>query len=92
MEFEFDQAKSAANLAKHGIDFVMAQALWGDEDRVIAGPSFSRGEPRYHLIAKFDGKLWSAFFTYREADVRIISVRRARAEEMDYYARANDHH
>lgn len=31
MEFEFDERKSAANKAKHGIDFVEAQALWLDE-------------------------------------------------------------
>ena len=34
MEFEFDEQKSNANLAKHGIDFVEAQALWLDENRV----------------------------------------------------------
>ena len=28
MDFEFDPAKSAANLKKHGIDFIGAQALW----------------------------------------------------------------
>ena len=31
--FEFDPAKSAANKAKHGIDFVEAQALWLDQGR-----------------------------------------------------------
>ena len=31
MAFEFDPDKSAANLAKHGIDFEAAQALWLDE-------------------------------------------------------------
>jgi uncharacterized DUF497 family protein len=30
--FEFDGAKSKSNLAKHGIDFVDAQALWNDPD------------------------------------------------------------
>jgi uncharacterized DUF497 family protein len=30
VEFEFDERKSGANLAKHGIDFVEAQALWLD--------------------------------------------------------------
>jgi uncharacterized DUF497 family protein len=34
MDFEFDPATSAANLAKHGIDFVAAQALWSDPDRL----------------------------------------------------------
>ena len=28
MDFEFDPAKSDANLRKHGIDFLVAQALW----------------------------------------------------------------
>lgn len=31
MDFEFDSAKSAANLDKHGIDFIDAQALWSDQ-------------------------------------------------------------
>jgi uncharacterized DUF497 family protein len=30
MDFEFDPAKSAANLKKHGVDFLGAQALWSD--------------------------------------------------------------
>jgi uncharacterized DUF497 family protein len=34
VEFEFDSAKSMANLQKHGIDFVAAQALWSDPDRL----------------------------------------------------------
>jgi uncharacterized protein len=34
MHFEFDPAKSAANLEKHGIDFIGAQALWSDPDRL----------------------------------------------------------
>jgi hypothetical protein len=32
--FEFDPRKSAANEQKHGIDFVEAQKLWEDEDRI----------------------------------------------------------
>ena len=34
MNFEFDPAKSAANLRKYGMDFVGAQALWIDPDRL----------------------------------------------------------
>jgi hypothetical protein len=32
--FEFDPAKSAANKVKHGIDFVEAQAIWRDDNRL----------------------------------------------------------
>lgn len=31
-DFEFDDDKSVANRAKHGIDFLGAQALWNDPD------------------------------------------------------------
>jgi uncharacterized DUF497 family protein len=35
MNFEFEPGKSAVNLAKHGIDFVTAQAIWSDPDRLV---------------------------------------------------------
>ena len=31
-DFEYDDDKSAANQEKHGIDFLVAQALWNDPD------------------------------------------------------------
>ena len=33
MEFEYDPAKSAKNLAKHGIDFEAAQRMWTTQRR-----------------------------------------------------------
>ncbi len=44
-EFEFDPRKSAANLAKHGIDFVAAQEIWMDPDMVEIDAR-SHDEPR----------------------------------------------
>ena len=82
--FEFDPDKSAVNLAKHGIDFEAAQALWRDERRLVL-PARSRTEPRFAVIGMVGGKHWTAFVTYRGAAVRIISVRRARQEEVDRY-------
>jgi uncharacterized protein len=34
LKFEFDMQKSQSNKEKHGIDFIEAQALWGDNDRI----------------------------------------------------------
>jgi uncharacterized DUF497 family protein len=45
MRFEFDAAKSAANKLKHGIDFVEAQALWADPDRLETPGSNGRRAP-----------------------------------------------
>lgn len=84
MDFEFDPAKSEANHEKHGIDFVEAQQLWEDEDR-LGIPARTEDEPRYVLIAALEQKLWSAFFTYRKGRIRLISVRRARKEERELY-------
>ena len=84
MGFEFDPAKSAANLKKHGIDFISAQALWRDPDRLeIAARSLD--EPRTQVIGRVGDVLWSAFITMRGDLVRIISVRRARDEEKAAY-------
>ena len=85
MEFECDPAKSAANRAKHGIDFDEARAIWADVDRLEI-PARSLDEPRYQVIGQIGGKTWSACITYRHERIRIISVRRARAEEEARYA------
>ena len=84
MEFEFDPAKSAANKAKHGIDFVEAQALWQD-DGLADAPVVSEGEPRFLVIGRIGGKHWTAVCTLRGGVVRIISVRRARKTEVMFY-------
>jgi len=84
MDFEFDPDKSVVNLKKHGIDFLEAQALWEDVDRLLV-PARTQGEARYMLVGKIGQKHWSAIFTYRGEVIRIISVRRARKEEVDVY-------
>ena len=84
MEFEFDPQKSASNKRKHGIDFVVAQALWEDPDR-LQGPAKTQGELRFMLIGRIRGEHWSAIFTPRAEMIRIISVRRSRTKEVDAY-------
>jgi uncharacterized protein len=84
MRFEFDPAKSTANKAKHGIDFVDGRALWTDPDRVET-PARSLDEPRYQVIGRIGEKTWSAFVTYRNETIRIISIRHARPEEEARY-------
>ncbi len=86
MTFEFDSAKSAANLAKHGIDFEAAQALWLDDD-AIEIDARSETELRTAVIGMIGGKHWIAFFTLRDNAIRIISVRRARNYEVEAYER-----
>ena len=73
--FEFDPAKSAANLEKHGIDFEEVQAVWAD----------TRREVRWALIGRIGLRHWTVIFTRRDDRLRLISARRARKEEVALY-------
>lgn len=84
MKFEYDPDKSAANREKHGIDFDEAQALWRDA-RLLEAPANSMDEPRFLVIGMIGLKHWAAVCTYRGEQVRIISVRRARKQEIEHY-------
>ena len=84
MAFEYDNKKSISNKEKHGIDFVAAQALWDDDERLEL-PARIVVEERYLMIGKVGAKHWTAVFTYRNEKVRIISVRRSRKEEIVAY-------
>ncbi len=82
--FEFDDAKSATNMAKHGIDFRAAQELWDDPD-LLEIDAKSEDERRHLVIGRIGQKHWSAVVTYREDTIRIISVRRSRKREEELY-------
>lgn len=84
MDFEFDRLKSLANLAKHGIDFFDAQALWSDP-ALLQIPARTTDEPRFLVIGQIYSKHWSAVITYRSKSIRLISVRRSRLEEVQLY-------
>jgi len=72
------------NKEKHGIDFIEAQALWADPD-VVEIPARTIDEPRFLVIGMIDKKHWSSIITYRGEKIRLISVRRARDEEVELY-------
>jgi uncharacterized DUF497 family protein len=84
MDFEFDSHKSEENKRKHGIDFIEAQMLWDDPDRIEV-PARTIDEPRFLVVGEITDKHWSAFITYRGDKIGIISVRRSRSEEVEIY-------
>ena len=84
MPFEYDPAKSTTNKAKHGIDFEEAQVLWKD-GRMLEAPAKTNDEPRFLVIGKIGKNHWAAVCAQRGGNVRIISVRRARKQEIDHY-------
>ncbi|HEY5339349.1 MAG TPA: BrnT family toxin [Rhizomicrobium sp.] len=84
MDFEFDPAKSAANKAKHGIDFEQAREIWSDDNRLEIAAA-SETENRHAITGMIGDVCWTAIVTYRADRIRIISVRRARTVEIENY-------
>ena len=84
VSFEFDATKSESNRDKHGINFLEAQALWNDP-MLLEIPAKTDDGPRYLVIGLIRDKHWSAVVTYRAENIRLISVRRARTEEVALY-------
>ncbi len=83
--FEWSNEKSKENFKKHGISFCAAKELWRDPHAQELKAKSTEDEERFLIIGKMNKKLWSAIFTYRELKIRIISVRRSRKNEGDYY-------
>lgn len=82
--FEYDEDKNQANLEKHGIDFLAAQTLWDDPD-ALEIEAESSAETRFLVVGLIQNKHWSAVVTYRNENVRLISVRRSRNKEVELY-------
>lgn len=61
-----------------------AQLLWEDCDRVELAIQ-SEGEQRYLTIGLMHNKHWTAIITYRGSNIRLISVKRSRTDEVKIY-------
>jgi len=62
MYFEFDEQKSSTNKLKHGIDFIEAQRIWDDPERVEI-PARTTEEPRIMIIGRIGQSLWTGIYT-----------------------------
>ena len=83
VNFEWDEAKSLANSAKHGLSLDKARALWNGP--VIVLKSRHPGEPRQLALGKIGALHWTIIFTLRGGNIRLISARRSRDNERNFY-------
>lgn len=82
MEFEWDDAKHAANRAKHGLSLAEAKRLdWAYGVNVV-DERYAYGEVRVTRFAPLDGRLHVCVFTDRNGCLRIISLRKANQREI----------
>ncbi|MGH9807608.1 MAG: BrnT family toxin [Terriglobia bacterium] len=86
MTCQWDQAKNRANLAKHGVDFSDAVAVFEDDLALTRPDLDSRSEIR-SVILGMDGfgRHLVVVFTDRGTSIRIISARLATKQERKSY-------
>ena len=82
MEIEFDPAKDAANIAKHGLS--LAEAV--NMVPLIRFEDTRFEETRYRAYGYLDGLPHCVAYTVREGKVRVISFRRAHEKEIRRHA------
>jgi uncharacterized DUF497 family protein len=82
MDIEFDPAKDAANIAKHGLSLADASKLDLLTAAVIVDDRADFGETRFRAFGRIDGEGFHLAFTVRGTTLRPISFRRAHEKEM----------
>ena len=87
MKFEWDIAKAAENLQKHGVSFEAAARAFEDAlSATFPDPDHSRGEIRLITYGLgMDGKLLVVSHTERGGTIRLISARLATNKERKRY-------
>lgn len=87
MEFEWDEAKAAANLAKHAVSFEEAKTVFDDPVYVdLYDPDHSQDESRYIIIGlSRQGRFVLVSYTARDAIIRLISAREVTRGEREAY-------
>ena len=84
MDIEFDPAKDAANIAKHGVSLALGASM--DMESAVIDPDARReyGEERLNALGMIGDRLYAMTFTVRSV-VRIINLRKANARERKRY-------
>ena len=85
MQLEFDPAKEAANLAKHGVDFSTVLRVFEDPARLIfPNQKHSPEEPRFYAIGNDGRGILTVRFTIRGDALCVISAGYLRKQKKAY--------
>ncbi|MFT4102987.1 MAG: BrnT family toxin [Burkholderiaceae bacterium] len=86
MRYEFDPAKLAANVLKHGVWFATAEDFEWETAQIEIDGRKHYGESRFTATGLIGSRLFVLTFTLRDTTVRIISLRKANFREVRRYA------
>jgi uncharacterized protein len=86
MPLQYDPAKAAANLKKHGISLADAEGVLFDPLAVTIEDFDAEGERRFVSIGLGSaGEVLVVVYTERAGDIRVISARRPTPQERKNY-------
>jgi hypothetical protein len=86
LEFEWDEEKAQANLAKHSVSFLTAAEIFTNEILERVDDREDYGEIRFIALGRVDADVYRAVFTWRgENLIRIISAQKASRDEREIY-------
>lgn len=89
-DFEWDDAKAAENLARHGVSFAAARLAFADIFAVVREDRRQKyGEARFILLGMLEGRLLAVAYAVRGERTRIISARLAEPRERRRYHEEN---
>ena len=83
--FTWDEKKRRLNLAKHGIDFRDAAAIFDGPLITVEDTREAYGEPRYVALGLLAGVVVSVAYTEHGDRVRLISIRKALKHEARFF-------
>jgi hypothetical protein len=86
VHFQFDPAKAASNLRKHGVSFADAEGVFYDPLAIHRLDPDSEGEERFVAAGEGSaGIVLVVIYTLRGDEIRLISARRATRREVKDY-------
>ena len=85
MKYVFDPAKHAVNQQKHGLSLALAEVLFAGPFSAMTDDRFDYGEVRQLAFGRIRGRLFVCVYADRDAERRVISLRKANKREVQRY-------
>ncbi len=87
MHYQWNDEKNRANIAKHGINFNLAEHFEWDSALETIDNRKDYGEERWISLGLIKNRLYVMIYVYRQNYIRIISLRKANKREREFYAK-----
>jgi uncharacterized protein len=89
VKYVFDPAKDAINRTKHGVPLALAEILFAGPHTATTDDRFDYGEVRQIAFGQIAGRLFVCVYVDRQAEWRVISLRKANQREVKRHAQTH---